>query len=344
MAADEQPAPTRFTRAKRPTMRDIAAHVGVSQALVSLVFRGVPGASEATRARIFQAAGELGYRPDTAAQLLRSSRSRQLGVLFALQQPYQVDLAEALYPAANRAGYRLVLGAMLPMRADEELAAELLDFRCEALILLGPEDDEQVLVDLSNRTAVVVVGRPLATDRVDVVRVADDHGAMLVVDHLVQLGHQAIAHISGGDMPAAADRRSGYRDSMERHGLRQQIRIIEGDFTEEAGAHAARSLLTDGLPTAIFAGNDRCAHGLLDTLVRAGVDIPGDVSVVGYDDSRTADLSFIRLTTVRQDCARIADLVVEAVSQRLDGGRTCAREIVLDPVLVIRGTTGRPSR
>jgi DNA-binding LacI/PurR family transcriptional regulator len=106
--------------------------------------------------------------------------------------------------------------------------------------------------------------------------------------------------------------------------------ILPGDYTEESGAHAAPELLTaDQLPTAVLAGNDLCAHGLLDTLIRAGLRVPDDVSVVGYDDSQIARLSFIDLTTVRQDAVRMAQLAVQAATERLDAGRTTTRDIVL---------------
>jgi DNA-binding LacI/PurR family transcriptional regulator len=127
---------------------------------------------------------------------------------------------------------------------------------------------------------------------------------------------------------------------MRRHQLSQEIRVLHGDHTEESGATAARQLMKEErLPTAIFASNDRCAHGVLATLIRARVDVPGDVSVVGFDDSGVARLSFINLTTVRQDVARMAELAVQAIAERLEEGRTTTREIVLDPTLVIRGTT-----
>ncbi len=131
---------------------------------------------------------------------------------------------------------------------------------------------------------------------------------------------------------------------MRRHGLHQDIRILPGDYTEESGATAARQILNNNhLPTAIFAANDRCAHGVLDTLTRAGVDVPGNISVVGYDDSEIARLTFIDLTTVRQDAGQMAERAVQAIVERLDHGRTDAREIVLDPMLIVRGTTGPPS-
>jgi DNA-binding LacI/PurR family transcriptional regulator len=131
---------------------------------------------------------------------------------------------------------------------------------------------------------------------------------------------------------------------MLRHGLADRIRILPGDYTEESGATASRHILgEEHLPTAIFAANDRCADSVLDTLTRARIDVPGDISVVGYGDSEIARLSFIDLTTVRRDAALMAERAVQAIIERLDHRRTEARDIVLDPTLVVRGTT-RPPR
>jgi DNA-binding LacI/PurR family transcriptional regulator len=328
---------------RRPTMRDVAASVGVSQSLVSLVFRNAPGASAETRERVLRAAEELGYRLDTAAQVLRRNRSRQIGVLFTPRQPWDVDLVDAIYPAAERHGYRVVLGALGSGRDERRAVEELLAYRCEAVVLLGPTTEAAQLAAVAEQMPVVDIARRVAGDGVDVVRVADEPGARLAVDHLVSLGHRDIVHIDGGKLPGSVYRSRGYRQAMRRHQLGQEIRILPGDHTEESGATAVRRLLNDErLPTAIFASNDRCAHGVLVTLIRSGVDIPRDVSVVGYDDSAVARLSFIDLTTVRQDVGQIADLAVQAIVERLDGGRATPRDIVLDPTLVIRGTTGAP--
>lgn len=331
-------------RSGRPTMRDVAARVGVSQTLVSLVFRNAPGASAETRERVLRAAAELGYRPDTAAQVLRRNRSRHIGVLFTMRQPFDVDLVEAIYVAAERSGYRVVLGALGVGRDDRQAVEELLAYRSEAMILSGTTIKAAELARIADQMPVIDIGRRLAGDSVDVVRVADERGARLAVDHLVSLGHRSIMHIDGGGLPAAAGRRRGYRRAMQRHGLHDEIQILPGDYTEESGATAGRRIL-DGaqLPTAIFAANDRCAHGVLDTLTRARIDIPGDISIVGYDDSEIARLSFINLTTVRQDATQMAEHAVRAIIERLDHGRVEAREIVLDPTLVVRGTT-RPPR
>lgn len=322
-------------------MGDVAAHIGVSRQLVSLVMRNAPGPSGESRERVLRAAAELGYHPDTAAQMLRRGRSRHLGVLFTMRQPHDVALVDGIYPAAERLGYAVALGATGPSRNEQKAVEDLLGYRVEALILIGPYLAQKGLAALARQLPVVQVGRRIDLEGVDSVRTADDHGAQQAVDHLVGLGHRDIAHVDGGTMPGATERRRGYRTAMRRHGLDNHIRILRGDYTEESGATAARELLGDHLPTAVFAGNDRCAHGLLDTLSRAGRDVPGDVSIVGYDDSPIASLSFIDLTTIRQDAARMAELAVQAAAERLDEERTTPRDVVLEPTLVVRGTTAR---
>jgi DNA-binding LacI/PurR family transcriptional regulator len=340
---DTDPMVNTSGRLGRPTMRDVAARVGVSQTLVSLVLRNAPGASAETRERVLRAAAELGYRPDTAAQVLRRSRSRHIGVLFTMRQPFDVDLVEAIYPVAERHGYHVVLGPIGAGRDDWQAVEELLSYRSEALILDGTTITAEQLARVADQMPVVDIGRRSTGGNVDVVRVADERGARLAVDHLAGLGHRSIVHIDGGDLPAAAQRRRGYRQAMLRHGLGDQVRILPGDYTEESGAAASRRILSEEqLPTAIFAANDRCAHGVLDTLIRGRLDVPGDISVVGYDDSEVARLSFINLTTIRQDAALMAEQAVQAIIERLDYGRIEAREIVLDPALVVRGTTGPP--
>lgn len=330
-------------RLGQPTMRDVAARVGVSQTLVSLVLRNAPGASAETRERVLRAAADLGYRPDIAAQVLRRTRSRHIGVLFTMRQPFDVDLVEAIYPAAERRGYHVVLGAIGAGRNDRQAVEELLAFRSEALILDGTSIKAAQLARVADQMPVVDIGRRATGDSVDVVRVADERGARLATDHLISLGHHSIVHIDGGGQPAAAERRRGYQRAMRRHGLQHEIRVLPGDYTEESGATAARRILNEGrFPTAIFAANDRCAHGVLGTLTHAGVDVPGDISVMGYDDSEVARLSFINLTTIHQDATLMAEQAVQAVIERLDEGRTKARDIVLDPSLMVRGTTGPP--
>jgi DNA-binding LacI/PurR family transcriptional regulator len=336
--------PATAERGRRPTMGDVAAHIGVSRQLVSLVLSNTPGPSAESRERVLQAAAELGYHPDTAAQTLRRGRSRHLGVLFTMRQPHDVALVEGIYPAAERLGYDVALGAIGPSRDERRAVDNLLGYRIEALILIGPYLGPKGLVELAQRVPIVEIGRRLNVAGVDSVRTADDKGAQQAVDHLVALGHCAITHVDGGTLPGANERRRGYRASMQHHGLDEHIRILPGDYTEESGAQAARELLASHLPTAVFAGNDRCAHGLLTTLLRAGRKIPDDISIVGYDDSPIARMSFVDLTTVRQDAVQMAELAVQAAARRLDGKRSTRRDTVLDPTLIVRSSTGPRQR
>lgn len=330
---------------RRPTLADVAAHTGVSVALVSIVMRDAPGASAATRERVRRSAEELGYRPDSRARLLRSARSRLLGVVFNVQHAFNGDLVSGLYDAADSAEYELTLSAVTPGRDERRAVTSLLQDRCEALILLGPHAPTSYLAELAAKMPVVVVARAVRHRAVDVVRTEDAAGLGQAVDHLVALGHTRIAHIDGGRAPGAAERRRGYQQALQRHNLGNTACILSGGLTEDDGATAARALLdTRPLPTAVTVFNDHSAIGVLDVLRSAGIDVPGDMSVIGFDDSRIARLSHIALTTLAQDTEQLTSLAVDRAAARLDGSTIIDRELVIPPELVIRSTTAPPSR
>ncbi|MFI1729009.1 LacI family DNA-binding transcriptional regulator [Streptomyces acidicola] len=327
-------------KAARPRLEDVAARVGLSTASVSLVLRGVPGPSERTRQRVLKAAAELGYQPDRNASMLARRRSRLLGVMVDIHSPFHAELVEHLHTAAEQVGYDLVLSTQTRTRDEATAVETLLAFRSEALILLGPVAPAATLVALHQKAPVVSVGRRIPDAELDVVRTADDDGVGQIVDHLTGLGHRSITYVDGGKGVIATDRRRGYREAMRRHGLDDHIRVLHGDHTEEAGERAARQLLSGTqLPTAVVAFNDQCAIGVLTALGRAGVPVPGAVSVAGYDDDALARLSCFNLTTVSQSAEEQAHHAVTAALERLDEGRTEPREIVLPPQLVVRGTT-----
>jgi LacI family transcriptional regulator len=328
-------------RRDRPTMQDIADRVGVSKALVSLVFRKAAGPSEDTRQRVFAAAAELGYRVNRTAALMTARRTHLIGVTTDIRNSFHAEMVEDIVGAADGAGYEVVLGALTPTHGEAKVLDTLLDFRCEGLILLGPELPADSLAALGRRLPTVVVGRRASVASLDVVRAADGRGIGAVVDHLVELGHREIVHVSGGAGLIAADRRNGYLRAMRRNGLSDEVSVIDGDFTENTGVKAAQTLLSGPRPTAVVCANDRIAIGMLDGLRRDGVDVPGDVSVTGYDDSLLAQLAHIDLTSVSQEPAAQANRAVEAVVERLDRGRTSPVSEVMAPRLVVRGTTAR---
>jgi DNA-binding LacI/PurR family transcriptional regulator len=325
----------------RPTLQDVAARAGVSRALVSIVMRGAPGASDATRRRVGQAAADIGCRPDARARLLASGQSRLLGVLFGMSGRFHLELLDGLYAAAEEAGYELILSALTPSRDERRAVETLLDFRCEAVILVQPSAGVPVL---AGRLPVVVIGWPVADPSVDVIRTSDAEGMRLAVDHLAELGHRRIVHVDGGAGPVGTSRRRAYRAAMRRRHLDEQVRVIDGGINQEDGADAARLLLDQrSLPSAVIAYNDDVAAGLFETLSRAGVGIPDDVSIVGWDDSTLSRLPHLALTTVRQDADEMTRLAVERCAARLTDEDVSDRDVVLSPTLIVRSSTGAPT-
>ena len=330
----------------RPTIKDVAARAGVSKGMVSLALRGAPGPSARTAARVLQAAEDLGYRADRAASSLALRRTRLLGVSVTVRNAFHAELVEELQSAAEEAGYDVVLAAVTRTRGERAAVETLLDSRCEALLLLGPELSGAELVELQRRTPVVALGRRSRRDGEgrgpDVVRASDEIGMRLLVEHLVGLGHRDLLHVTGGTGDIAGDRRAGFERAVEAAGVRG--RVVEGAFDEEAGSAAARRLLAGGWDgTAVVAASDRVALGVLDVLLREGVPVPQRVSVTGYDDSQLAQLQHVRLTSVSQDPAEQARRAVEVAVRRLeDGPEEEPADVVLTPRLVVRDTTGPP--
>lgn len=331
---------------REPTMADIAAHLGVSRQLVSIVLRDMPGASEETRQRVFAAAGELGYSLNLGARTLRQSRSRQIGVSFAPVHATEPETLETIYPVAAARGYQVVLSAQTDTRDTRRSVEELLTYRCAAIIVIGSDLPAVELGELARRAKVplVAVGVSGRSDAFDVVRSAGDQGLALLTDHLISLGHRRISYVHSPGLPVAVTRRRGYLSRMRAAGLAEDVLTTAGaDYTEEAGAAAGRELLSRAeLPTAVMAGNDQAAAGLLQTLSRAGVRVPDDVSVTGFDDSWFARLSFVDLTTARQAPDLMGTAAVDAAIRRIDGPILRPVSTVIPTTLVIRGSTSTP--
>ncbi|MHA3835404.1 LacI family DNA-binding transcriptional regulator [Terrabacter sp. AAH1] len=333
---------------RRVTMEDVAAQAGVSRALVSIVFRGVTGASDETRARVLEAARELDYRPDTRASRLGRGRTRMLGVTFAVGHAFHGEILGSLYSEADSAGYEIVLSGVTPVRDDRAAVDTLLAERCEGLVLVGSGLASTDLRRLGEGLPVVSLLRPVREAQVEVVRTDDALGLRLAVEHLRGLGHQRIALLDGGRAPGAAERRQGYRRGLRVSPGLDEV-VLDGGLTELDGARAATAFLALGgeRPSAVAAFNDRCALGFVDVVRQAGLRVPEDVSVVGFDDIEQAAYPHVALTTVRQDAARLGAEAVRAVTSRLEGatgpeGGPTPDGAVVEPELVVRRSTAAP--
>ena len=331
--------PSALGRRRRPTIRDIAAEADVSKTLVGMILSGAPGPSQATAERVLAVADRLGYRADRTAASLARHRTRLIGVTNIPSNVFHGELVEQIQTLAAAEGYEVVLGSIINAQDERQAIETLIGFRCEAVLLLGPGTAPEELRLLAQDTTLVAVGSPIDLTTIDVVRADDDAGVQQLVDHLAALGHRRIVHIDGASASASASviRRDAYLAAMRRHGLPSDV--IPGGLTESDGTRAAARLDLSTV-TAVVCFNDRCAVGVLDFLDAAGVSVPEQVSVTGYDDSLIARLQRISLTSVNQSPTIQARLALDMVIERLDGDRTESRNTVLPAHVVLRRSTG----
>lgn len=334
-----------MARRSAPTILDVAELAGVSKSLVSLVMRDSPNVSDDRRKAVLDAADALGYRPNAAARSLVRQRSYLIGVLVSdFGNPFFSELLEGIEEAALLAEYRALFNTGSRVATRELIALDtLLQLRTDGLILASPQFDDDELAKIPASVPVVMVGKDTAVPGIDVVTDDDLRGSELAVDHLTSLGHRHIVHIHGEPGAGAAARRTGFIEAMERRGL--EPLLVQGGFTEIEGAKGAKEILElDPLPTAVFAANDIAAMGVIQSLEDAGLSVPGDMSLVGYDNVDFTCLSQIQLTTIDQPRRAIGTMAVELLLERLEGTRTEPRLVTVEPSLVVRQTTASPRK
>jgi DNA-binding LacI/PurR family transcriptional regulator len=286
---------------------------------------------------------ELGYRPNAAARTLVRRRSGAIGVLVTnLENPFYADVLAGIDAVACTRDYTLlVLGGGRSAETDSSALEKLLELRVEGVVCAAANVPAKALAAAGRATPIVSLTRRPAVPRVDTVVNDDVAGARMVVEHLHSLGHRHIAMIDGTQERAGLDRRRGYEDAMTAAGLADGIHIVDGGYTEPGGHEATRRLLTARpRPTAIFAATDLSALGALDALDGAGVRVPDEVSVVGYDNTWIAQLRRISLTTIEQPRQEIGTAAMQALLDRIDDPDRPARRMVIQPALVARMTSG----
>ncbi|GGM08545.1 LacI family transcriptional regulator [Streptomyces fumigatiscleroticus] len=348
-SAADGPAPRWRSRrnfaGSRPVMDDVARLAGVSKQTVSRVLNDHPAVRPATRAAVLEAMRTLGYRPSRSARSLASGRTRMLGVIsFDAARYGPAAILTAINTAAQDAGY-LLSSIALEDTADRETVVEAVN-RLSAegaagVIAIAPQEwVGRALAETGSATPLVVLENALG-DETPLVTGDSRTGARKATEHLLGLGHRTVWHIAGpAGWNSAELRLSSWRETLSRAGAGIPEPLV-GDWSAGSGYDLGRRLARRPEVTAVFASNDQMALGVLHALHEAGRSVPGDVSVVGYDDIPEAAHLLPPLTTVRTDFAEIGTRSLRLLLNRIDGAAEPPRVGSLVPVdLVVRRSSG----
>lgn len=327
--------------ASRPTIYDVARVAGVSKSLVSLVLRGANGVSATSRAAVERAIAELDYRPSRAASDLAASRTRVIGVLIDdYANPWFVDLLRGLGEVLHPEGYRLSVADTATGAAADDPLDGLLSLRADGIILA--RDAPRALLGAHVPPFVIAGTRADIPEGVDAVGNDDELGARMAAEHLLDLGHRTIGHLSvvGG---AGGVRRASFVRTMREAGARGIPTPATEPASERAGYSAALALLTVRPDvTAVFAANDVMAIGALGAARELGRDVPGDLSIIGYDNTALAQTRLLDLTTIDDDSVGVGRESARLLLARMTGADPVDVRQTLEPSLVVRGTTAAP--
>jgi LacI family transcriptional regulator len=332
--------------ALKVTIRDVAREAGVSVATVSRVLNDSGPVSETARARILEVAGRLRYSPNEAARTLISSRTSTLGVILPdLHGEFFSEVIRGLDQAAKASGFHLLVSGSHNDAAETKAALRAMRGRVDGLVVMAPDANAAgVESGIPDGVPVVLLNCPTVDGRADSIEIDNYGGAQTMVRHLGR-GRRRVGVITGTpNNRDAGERLRGYRDALREAGIESRPEWeLAGNFTEASGYDAARRLtaLADR-PEALFASNDSMAVGALSALREAGLRVPEDVAVGGFDDIPMARYTSPPLTSVRVPMgtlgAEAVDLLVLAVRK---DGRHRVRRKTLATELVVRGSCGR---
>jgi DNA-binding LacI/PurR family transcriptional regulator len=329
---------------RRVSMADVAAAAGVSGQTVSRVVNDSPRVDPATRARVERAMTDLGYRPHRAARALRTGRTHTIGLLVStLATVGNSRMLQAVADAAAARDYALTV-VTLGARTDVASAFErLAEQGVDGTIVLNEATAAVRDASIAAGTRLVVVDSP-PDDRFAIVHTDHSGGARAAVEHLLALGHETVHHLAGpADSYASAERERGWREALRDAGLAAP-EPVRGDWGAASGSAAAGEFAARGA-SAVVCANDQMALGVLGGLADSGLEVPRDVSVVGFDDVADAAQYRPPLTTVRQDFDGLAERAVARLVHAIEsggGGEPLRGTELVDAHLVVRRSTARP--
>jgi LacI family transcriptional regulator len=324
-------------------MKDVAELVGVSIQTVSAVINNKPGITDETRDRVLEAIKQLGYRPYSVARSLRTGQTRTLALIVSdLSNPSFGTMASAAEDYAHRFGYNLTVHNTHDDVTREASYIQSLTQRWIDGVLYVSAEDE-----LSSQTALKQAGIPsVAIDRIPEnyvspsVTLDNTKAGYMAAQHLLDLGHHHIAHISGPlRLRLVRERIAGFEKALANYGVYPFARV-EGNWTCDSGFVAMKHILNhQPHPTALFAANDRMAIGAMQAIQEARLRVPDDISVVGLDDIEVAAYQNPPLTTVRQSFAELATLAIQLLLALIQKDQPAETQLVIEPELIERQST-----
>jgi DNA-binding LacI/PurR family transcriptional regulator len=326
------------------TSIQVAQRAGVSQSAVSRVFSGA-SASAATVAKVRAAADELGYRPNALARSLITGRTRMIGLVVAyLENPFYPVALELMSKALQARGYHLLI--FMAGNATETVPTvmqELLDYQVDGIITasVAMSNDLTARCDAAG-IPVVMFNRGQDDARLSEVTSDNFAGARRATEFLIQGGHRRIAHVTGWQGSSTGrDRAQGFRAAMADAGM-TPVAMADGMYDRDASVRVTREIMATARPDAILVGNDHMAFAVMDVLRNElGLSLPGDVSIVGYDDVPMASWGAYDLTTIRQPVRRMVNAAVEMILGQIEGDQA-PHKVRIDGPLIVRGSARKP--
>ncbi|HUA05634.1 MAG TPA: LacI family DNA-binding transcriptional regulator [Solirubrobacteraceae bacterium] len=334
-------------RPRAPVMSDVGRLAGVSHQTVSRVINGSPHVRPETREKVLAAMEELGYRPNSVARALVTGRSRTLGVVSFDTTLYgPASTLFGIERAAHEAGYFIIVASLKALdRSSVTDAVERLRRQgVDGILVIAPHEEagDALLHTHADVPLVAVEAGP--DDGVAVVAVDQVGGAVSATQHLLDLGHETVWHIAGPpNFIESRQRQEGWRTTLEKAGA-EVPEPLAGDWSPRAGYELGRRISRDPAVTAVFVANDQMALGLLRAANEAGRAVPGELSVVGFDDIPEAPYFLPPLTTIRQDFNEMGTRSLRALLHTIDTGEPPSSGTLVPPELVIRSSTGPAPR
>lgn len=330
--------------AKSSTLIEVAGRAGVSVITASRALRGEINVAAATRKKVLIAARELDYTPDVVAQTMRGGSSKLIGVfLMGFRSHVHHELLVGIDREANQRGYDLMVLNAANYDIGRTTGVDTMLKLCDGVMWLLPNPNHKLMSKLERGTQPCVLVNYARPAEMPVVIGANHSGAMSMVRHLVELGHQKIAFVAGTPYSGQSmERQRGYEEALREAGIPIRTEYLaSGDFVYESGIAAAKSLLAlPDPPSAIFCANDSMAMGALHAAIELGLTVPADVSIGGFDDVPSAATMMPSLTTVRQPLDDIGVRAVDELIALIGGRPRAASRTELPARLVIRGSTG----